>query len=263
MSLNKNSLTRIEETGTWVEAKILRQYMDLIASTDSSARDISYLIAINTKRIGIAAIKSRPALVDLSVRFFNSYLRATNNHEDQRTSYYIMNQYRLLAEELLRHGHDKTVSEIALHLQFYGLLGFKSGMPFLLEVAAYDIVHLIEECVRSKSASVDRLLDLLLELDREIKDEETQESLLGVRRAQVQLATFFLAHNDPASAQRICEDLKTEKRSQLDNIRNVLLTEERSEYWEFTDRGVNFSYLEPEYRTHLDTVFEWIDNPPA
>lgn len=259
VSLSSKSLRHIEETGTWVEAKILRRYMDLILCADTDERDISYIIAINTRRIGISAIDSRPALIDLSIRFFNSYLRATINNKDQRTTYYIMNQYRLLAEELLKRGRGEAVCEIALHFQFYGLLGFKSGMPFLLEVAAYDIVNLIEECVRSESSHVDRLLDLLLELDQEIKNEETQESLLGVRRAQLQLATFLVEHGDQDRARRVGEDLKSEKRSRLESVRDVLLAEERSEFWEFTDRGVNFSYLEPKYRAHLNTIFDWID----
>ena len=37
------------------------------------------------------------------------------------------------------------------------------------------------------------------------------------------------------------------------------MTEERSQYWEFTDRGVNFSYLEPARRQYLDTLFEWLE----
>ena len=113
----------------------MRQYLDLISTSNPSSRDITYLIAINTKQIGIAAIEDRPQLVELCIHCFNSYMRATINNKDQRTTYYIMDQYRLLAEALLRKGENKTVREIAVHFQFYGHLGFKMKMPFLLEVA--------------------------------------------------------------------------------------------------------------------------------
>jgi len=37
------------------------------------------------------------------------------------------------------------------------------------------------------------------------------------------------------------------------------MSEDRPHYWEFTDRGVNFSYLEPELRGQLSTVYAWIE----
>ncbi len=258
VSLSSRSKREIEAAGTWVEVKIMRQYLDLISDSNPSSRDVTYLIANNTKRIAISAIENRPQLVELCIHCFNSYLRATVNNKDQRTSYYIMNQYRLLAENLLRHGKNDVVQEIALHFQFYGLLGFKQGIPFLLEVAAYDVMQLIEECTRLDTVLVDGLLDLLLELDQEIKEEFQEESLLGVRRTQIQLAAFFLERGEESRAMRICRDLKTEHPVRLEHLRKLLLSENRPQYWEFTDRGVNFSYLVPELRRHVSTVFEWI-----
>ena len=258
VSISKTSIREIENDETWVEVKIMRQYLDLISTSNPSSRDITYLIAINTKQIGIAAINDRPQLVELCIHCFNSFLRATINNRDQRTSYYIMNQYRLLAEALLRDGKKETVHEIAIHFQFYGHLGFKMKMPFLLEVAAYDVVHLIEECVRSNSELVDDLLDLILELDQEIKEEFHEESLMGVRRAQIQLVAFFMENDDELRAQRICSDLKAEQIARLDTLRELLTTEDRPQYWEFTDRGVNFAYLQPNLRVHLDKLFHWI-----
>lgn len=258
VSLSKTSIREIESGGTWVDVKIMRQYLDLISDSNPSSRDITYLIAINTKRIGIGAIGTRPPLVELCIHCFNSYLRATINNQDQRTSYYIMNQYRQLADALLRHGDEEVVREIALHLQFYGLLGFKANIPFLLEVAAYDLMHLIKQSVLIDSAVVDDLLKLLLELDQEIKEEFQEDSLLGVRRSQIQLAAFLLEHGDEERVRRICRDMTGEKPHRLDYLRQLFLSENRPQYWEFTDRGVNFSYLEPQLRPHLETIFDWI-----
>lgn len=258
VSLSRTSIREIETGGTWVEVKIMRQYLDLISDSNPSSRDITYLIAINTKRIGIGAIGTRPQLVELCIHCFNSYLRATINNQDQRTSYYIMNQYRQLADALLRHGDDEVVREIALHFQFYGLLGFKSRIPFLLEVAAYDLMHLIEQSALIDSVLVDDLLTLLLEFDQEIKEEFQEDSLLGVRRSQIQLAAFLLEQGDEDRARHICRDLKVEKPQRLEQLHDLLLSENRPQYWEFTDRGVNFSYLEPQFRRHLGTIFDWI-----
>jgi hypothetical protein len=38
------------------------------------------------------------------------------------------------------------------------------------------------------------------------------------------------------------------------------LAENRTQYWEFTDRGVNFSYLSPARREHLARFFSWFEH---
>lgn len=253
VSINTGSLKQIEAKKLWVEVKILRQYLDLVSDSNPSSRDTSYLIAINTKKIAIESVSTRAdlELVNLCIRCFNSYLRATINNADARTGYYIMNQYRMLAESLLASGKLEAVREIALHLQFYGILGFKMKIPFLLEVAAEDVAQLAVSCASSDAELLDALVGLLLGLDQEIKEEYQEDSLLGVRRAQLKLAAYFMHRSDERRAIRICDDLETEKPERINQLVEFLVAEERNEYWEFTDRGVNFSYLEPELRGHL------------
>jgi len=260
ISLTHLGLARINEERLWVEVKVMRQYLDLISDSNPSSRDTSYLIAINTRRIATESLGFRPGLelVELCLRCFNSYLRATINNNDPRTGYFIMNQYRMLAEELLIQGQRETVNQIALYLQFYGLLGYKQGLPFLLEVAAEDIANLAGGSIEKDSLLLDGLLELLLELDQEIKDDHSKESLLGVRRAQLKLATRCLEAGDEQRATKICIDLKSEKLERMQQVIRDLKKENRKEYWEFTDRGVNFSYLDPSLRTHLSTLANMI-----
>jgi len=89
-------------------------------------------------------------------------------------------------------------------------------------------------------------------------DYEGAENPLGVRRAQIQLATFFLARGEEAPARRIAADLATEKRDLLMTARDELEREVSPQYWEITDRGSNFSYLPPERRAKLGEVFALI-----
>ena len=98
--------------------------------------------------------------------------------------------------------------EIAEHFQYYGLLSHGLGLSFLLEVAAHDIAQICR-VVHGQAPRPDesRMLDLLLDLDQEIKEESNEPSLLGVRRAQIQLAAFLLGEGDEAGARRICGDL--------------------------------------------------------
>jgi hypothetical protein len=89
-------------------------------------------------------------------------------------------------------------------------------------------------------------------------DQPGAEHLLGVRRSQIQLGTFFLARGDEAPARRIAADLVTEDRSLLRAAREELEREVSPQYWEITDRGSNFAYLPPERRAKLGQFFELI-----
>lgn len=258
VSLEPFALEQIQKDATWFEVKVCRQYLLLMLLSSTHMRDISYLIAINTRRMATDAIAGNRPLLHLCIRCFNSYLRGTINVGDQRTSYYLLNQYRLLAEALSDKTDGPVVEEIARHFQFYGQLAFGMGQPFLLEVACYDMTRLLEKHARSRSPNVDALLELLLGFDREVKRDSEENSLLGVRRAQVQAAAMFLELGEMERARRIADDLAGESPDRLERVRAVLSSEDRAQYWELTDRGINFSYLDPKYRVHLDTLFAWL-----
>ena len=139
-------------------------------------------------------------------RAFHSYLRTAINARDPRTAYYVLHQYRMLGEDLLAKDLEPAALEVAGRIRFYGRLAGTSGLPFLLEVAAYDLAHMVEAAA-DKPAARDALLEVLL-----ATDYEGAENPLGVRRAQMQLATFFLARGEEAPARRIAADLATERR---------------------------------------------------
>jgi hypothetical protein len=53
--------------------------------------------------------------------------------------------------------------------------------------------------------------------------------------------------------------MRHERSERLASVRDELLSETRSGYWEFTDRGVNFSYLPPEQRERVHDFFTWFE----
>src|SRR6201999_2913482 len=80
--------------------------------------DVNYLIAINTRYIGEAALSARDEeALALAVKFFNTYLRATLNAQNIRTAYNILNQYRQLTERALELGPSEKVDQTALVTQ--------------------------------------------------------------------------------------------------------------------------------------------------
>ncbi len=257
VSMDRTVVAEMVDERIWFETKVLRQYNAIYTESLIVARDIANLVALNTRRIGVAASQGDLAVLRLSVRFFNSYLRAAINAHDLRTAYYVLQQYRMLCESVLDARQGEVALEIAEHFRYYGLEALSQGDGFLLEVVAYDLSQLIEFAVEAGYAEAEGLLNLFLKVDREIDSRSEEPRLRGVRRSQVQLATFYLDRGDELNARRIFADMEHERPERLIAVRDELLREERPHYWEFTDRGVNFSYLPPNRRAQVETFYAW------
>jgi hypothetical protein len=252
VALAQSALEEIERDGSWFEAKVLRQYLALFGDAVGVARDVASMIAIHTRRLAERFAGDRPALLELCQRAFHSYLRAAINASDPRTAYFVMHQYRLLGEALIARGQKSAALEVASRIRFYGRLASGSGLPFLLEVAAYDLSQLVEAGTADQELR-DALLEIVLGVDH-----KGAGHLLGVRRAQIQLGTFFLARGEGEPARRIAQDLASEGGALLARAREELEREVSPSYWEINDRGANFSFLPPERRALLPSLFAMI-----
>ncbi len=260
VALSRKSLRLAEQQRLWVENKVLRQYASLLEESLGPDRDLGNLIAIHTRRLADRYGPVAPGFRDLSARAFNTYLRFAIRGGDQRLAYYVLHQYRELAESELRRGEAQHAVETAQYLRSYGHFAFETGQEFLLEVVAMDLSGLVECAVDHAPTEVDRLLEVFLEVDRESRSDEQEIRLRGVRRAQVQLAVFFLERGDEDRARRIFADMREETTERLRAVREELEAEQPEHYWELTDRGINFAYLSPERRAHLVTFFSWFDD---
>ncbi|MCB9679203.1 MAG: DUF2254 domain-containing protein [Alphaproteobacteria bacterium] len=262
VALHEAMVVALEERRTWVEMKVLRQYQTVFGAAANRMRDINHLVGIQTRRLAMDAWHSgdQPSVAQ-SIRFLNTYLRASLNAHDVRTSYNLLNEYRVLAEDFLEVGDYDRLMEVAVHIRFYGQLAFAMNTGFILEVAAYDLCSLLERVHVNKLECHDHMLvGIFLELDREPEGGKTQEaSLRGVRKAQIKLATHYLAHGDEASARRIFRDMRGERRERIQSIRAELEAVTDQEYWEVSDRGINFEWLPPERRAELPRFFSWFD----
>lgn len=262
IALHPDMVRALTSRRTWVEMKVLRQYQAVFGEAVNKMRDVNHLIAIHTRRIALTGLEmGDQASVDQSIRFLNTYLRATLNARDVRSAYNLLNEYRVLAEDALSRGHDERVLELARFITFYGQLAFSMKLAFLLETAAYDLCSLLERAVDEDAQAHDDLLAIFLDVDREPDpDANAQEaSLRGVRKAQIKLATHYLVRGDEGHARRIFDDMRSEKPERLLSIRHELERVSEAEYWEVSDRGINFEYLAPERRAMLDTFFGWFD----
>lgn len=250
---------RVSERRTWVEVKVLRQFQGAYGEALHDLQDVAHIVAILTVRLALQALKSGEIeVVHLCMRFVHTYFRQAINARDVRSAYNVFNEYRTLGEALLDTPHEPLVLRLVDRARFYGQLAFQRELPFILETAAYDTCTLLETAFDRGSACHDAVLDVVLELDREPDGGEHQEaSLRGVRKAQIKLATFYLTRGNEPLARRIFEDMRHEPKERLRSIRQELEAIEDAEFWEVTDRGVDFDWMPAAQKQQLDAFFGW------
>lgn len=259
MALHPDMVDVLTTRKTWLEMKVFRQFQSVFGEAVNKMRDVNHLTAIHTRRLAASALdRNEPATLQLAVRFLNTYMRAAVNARDVRTAYNLLNEYRELAEHALHANEGALAVELAGRMRFYGQLAFANQLGFVLESAAYDQCQLLEFAFRMQSPAHEPLLAIFLELDREPEARVMEASLRGVRKAQIKLATFYLARGAEPFAMRICNDMRSEPAPRLDSIRTELLAVVNPEFWEVSDRGINFEWLDPERRPHVATFFRWL-----
>lgn len=262
ISLAPESVGDLDKKRIWLEYKILRQYQSIYNECLGEMPDINYLIAIDTRYIGEAALRASDGeALFLAVKFFNTYLRATLNAQQWniRTAYNILNQYRALAEAALAAGRHELVQDIAFFFKYYGQIAHGMDFGFITETVAYDLATLCERAFGRHAPSHDAILRLLLELDKEAESDSQETTLRGVRKAQAKLASFYLAAGSDGEtyARQIYEDMKDERPERLRSICDELLRVESKDFWEVIDRGTNFDYVDEAQKAKLKVFFSW------
>lgn len=262
VAMDPESLRELEADHTWLEWKALRQYLGIYAEAQGDMPDINYLIAIDTRYVGEAALakKDRP-VVELAFRFMNSYLRAALNARAVRTAYNVMNQYRLLVESMIKGGADDLAVEGVRHMIYYGRTSYDMQLGFVTETVAYDVSALCEFAHANKSVSAslaeldDKMLAMFLELDQPLRVRKQEAGLQGIRKAQVKLACYYLAAGAEERARKIAQDMAYEDRERLKAIEEQLGKVESKEFWEIIDRGRNFEYMPPRQKEQMAKFF--------
>ena len=260
VAMDPESLQDLERRRTWVEWKVMRQYLGIYNEALAEMRDINYLVAIDTRYIGeVAAQAKDDDLIELVFRFMNSYLRSTLNARDVRTAYNVLNQYRLLVEAMLRLGNGKAALEGVRHMTYYGHVSFDMKLTFVTETVAYDVSALCQAACEQHSPEEDEMLSQFLGLDRPLRTSAQESALLGVRKAQVKLAAYYLVNGLEEKARLISRDMEHEPRARLLSIRQALEGVTSKDFWEIIDRGRNFEYMPPPQRACLATFFGWLN----
>jgi hypothetical protein len=259
VAMDPESLEDLEARRTWVEWKVMRQYLGIYNEALAGMRDINYLIAIDTRYIGEEAARAGDdELIKLVYRFMNSYLRATLNARDVRTAYNVLNQYRKLVESMLAAHRLDAALEGLRHMIYYGHVSFDMKLTFVTETVAYDVSTLVQTAHELGAEEEAPMLDAFLELDRPLRAQSQESALIGVRKAQVKLAAYYLSRGFEARARAIADDMSHEPPQRLLAIFESLSKVTTKDFWEIIDRGRNFEYMPDAQRNALPTFFGWL-----
>jgi hypothetical protein len=245
---------------TWAEMKALVQLEAVFRASVPGSRDIAHLVGIVLRRVGVgAARRGDLQAVELVLRFLNTALRAAINAGDVRTAYHLMGELRQLGVGVVGTPAQPLLPELADRMKGYGQIAFRAQLPFVLETVAYDLCTVIEAAWRATAPEHDALLRVFLDVDREADTVVQEAALRGVRKAQIKLATFYLQHGEERLARRIHADMGREDPARMRGIREEIERTTDRWYWEISDRGVNFDWIDPERRAWMQVFFAWFE----
>lgn len=261
------SLNELERDHTWLEWMGLRQIREVFSEALKTLPEMTHVVAIDTRYVGEAAIDARDReVLRLTIKFFNTFMRASLNARDVRTSYNVLHQYRQLAEAMLRVPGNAVpwittaLEDVAGHFKYYAQLAHNLGLGFVTETAAYDLCALCEAASELFAPCHDRLLRIFLEIDKEAETTAEEKALRGVRKAQAKLASFYLLRGHAPHARAIYQDMAQESPERLRSIRDEMLAVTSKEFWEVVDRGQNFDYIDDARKEKLREFFAQFDS---
>ncbi|PRP80381.1 hypothetical protein PROFUN_11979 [Planoprotostelium fungivorum] len=259
LMLSDEAISDMRQKCVWMEWKVLRQYQVLFNESLLSMKEMCYHIAMNTRIIGEAAAKRHDIhTVDMVIKFFNTFMRASLNAMDVRTCYNVLFQYRKLGQQIVgismesQNLHtsskaaemfaeseiEKRAVRLTKYLRFYGSVAAQMGVIFLVEVIAHDIrIFLSYDSIAS-----------------------SDPAKLSVRRAQVILATFYLLNKGDDHARAIYEEISNEGYRQLWTVAQQLLYVQDKELWEISERGENFLFIPMEQKKKIGVFYHWFEN---
>lgn len=256
ISISSEFYDEICENRIWVETKSFMD-MDLIfKNCINNMPDAISAIAYNTRIVGESAIQNRDDnLLDMAVKFYNTFIRVSINNKNVRAIFNLFYQYRLLTESIF--DYDIKLSEKILgHFKYYGQFCLGQGLGFVLFTAAFDLGGMVATAYDKKLDNIKDLLLIFMAVEDTVDRYKDNFVYTGIRNAQLILATYLLSQGDDELLPIVVEDLKTETLSQLVKWRDGLLAVKDRKFFEITDRGYTFEYIDENQKTYLKLFYE-------
>jgi hypothetical protein len=245
-------IQEIEGSGTWFERRILEEFQSAFISSLNRLEPVHTAVSLSCRRAGERALElGDEAAVRLLIKFFNTFLRAALNARDARAGYNLLFQYALLAEAAYESRPDLGL-EIAHRIAYYGEAAIGMDVVWMAAAAAQDLRGLVEAAVRCgmPRETTSHIQGELLELVREAEIKRSPTTSL-LQKAILALGAFQLEQGQRELARDLASGLGHIDPKQLSRLVADLAEVTDPQFWELTDRGVNFEYVEEGPRARL------------
>jgi len=254
-AISSDFIQELYRSKNWVEMKGFLDMELIFKMAIQDMPDAVSAIANSTKIVGLYAIKLKDnqVLQDV-IQFFNTFLRHAVNARSPKAIYNLFYQYRLLAEEVL--GVDRALAErIAFYFKYYGQTAQSYNIPLILITASFDLSQLLKRAYEMKVPNIQTLMNTFLEVDDNPATQANEFDLRSVRKAQLNFGSYLLSKGDDQLVLRIVEDMKVEPQARMEAIHKEMLAVRDRKFWEVTDRGVDFFYMDDDQKHYLNEFF--------
>jgi hypothetical protein len=233
-------LRQITESGTIFEVELLEECALVLSVAIGRFREGVRALGVTIRHIGKCATeRGDEGTAEMARVYFNSFIRAAISKRNPDAIYMLVFQYRLLAESIL-HSSPKQAVRVAFFLDYYAHQAVRTGIVFVANLIAYDLVALVMRAYKEDASCRRELFDLFIHFDR----NETLRNFPGVIKSHVKLLVDMKAREEDEEVAtllkeftKIDEDLIA---SALEEIESVV----SPFYWEITDRRRHLDYVE-------------------
>jgi Predicted membrane protein (DUF2254) len=247
-------ITEVNRARTWFEYLVMTSFLDLVGLAPFHRKEAVHAVAVATRNIGLAAIEvGDPEVAELSLRFFNTYLRAAINRSAPTFASGIMNEYRRYAIGALEWRRDLAV-EAAAHLLRYGRHFDEAGMPAIFGAAAEDVADLaIEARVRDPQVTF-RLAQLMVRNLLDLIPSARPIGLNGLFKGVAKLTCWAMASDQKDIAHVLIEGIAAAPPDFVDAALSRMEGLQNGLFWEVNERVISFDWLEQPLREQIPRV---------
>ena len=244
-------VAEVNRAQTWFAYTIMSSFVDMVGLTPVHRKEAVHAIAVATRDAGIAAIDEGDSEVaELSLRFFNTYLRAAINQTAPTFASVIMNEYRRFAIGALEWRPDLSV-EAAAHLLRYGRHFDDAGMPATLGAAAEDVADLaIEARARDPQVSL-KLARLLVRNLLDLTPNARPIGLNGMFKGVAKLTFWAMAADQRDIARVLVEGIAAAPPDFVDAALDRMESMQNGLFWEVNERVIAFDWVDESLRAEI------------
>ena len=240
------ALEILQEDKVFFERKVLDQLFFAYTHAISKAKDIVSSISDANRVVAeLASARGDERSLELSIRYFNNFLREAIKGKHVHSVYDVFYQYRLLAQHL--GDHPEHVRDITDAMASYALDARRAGLALTPSFATFDLAVIVLDAYRRKLTVAPDVLACTLAMPEEVNG--AREPL--VIEGKMKLGAALASMGEQAAAARVRACLSGVSEAELVRMKNDLLGARR-QFREVTDRQVDMRWVRPEDRAALD-----------